>query len=389
MAAPQLVVVCGGGVIGSAVAYYLAVKHGTKPIVVEAVAPACSASGKAGGFLALDWCDSSPVGPLARRSFALHAQLAAELGCDTGYRRVRTHSISVKQGQAGSNVGGAGAGAAADAAKRLPGLPGWVARDNIGQASVIGTEEDTAQVHPELLTKALLRRMEEGGGSLQIAAVTGVVAEGGRVTAVKVRDSGSGEERELQADAVVFAMGAWSSQLREWLPQLPDISGLKVHSIVVADPQQHTTADCLFLAYRGSDGKSLEPEVYPRPGGQVYICGVSEDNVPVPATAADVHPRPDAIARLQGVAASELGSAEVLKEQACYLPCSDDGLPVIGRVPGLENAYVATAHSCWGILNAPATGEALAELIVQGAATSSSLSAFDPGRPRLGAGARR
>lgn len=85
----------------------------------------------------------------------------------------------------------------------------------------------------------------------------------------------------------------------------------------------------------------------------------------------------------------ELGSAEVLKEQACYLPCSDDGLPVIGRVPGLENAYVATAHSCWGILNAPATGEALAELIVQGAATSSSLSAFDPGRPRLGAGARR
>lgn len=233
MAAPQLVVVCGGGVIGSAVAYYLAVKHGTKPIVVEAVAPACSASGKAGGwrrrrksrchlwpavdhplclypaggFLALDWCDSSPVGPLARRSFALHAQLAAELGCDTGYRRVRTHSISVKQGQAGSNVGGAGAGAAADAAKRLPGLPGWVARDNIGQASVIGTEEDTAQVHPELLTKALLRRMEEGGGSLQIAAVTGVVAEGGRVTAVKVRDSGSGEERELQADAVVFAMG--------------------------------------------------------------------------------------------------------------------------------------------------------------------------------------
>ena len=50
--------------------------------------------------------------------------------------------------------------------------------------------------------------------------------------------------------APVVPAGAWSSQLREWLPQLPDISGLKVHSIVVADPQQHTTADCLFLAYR-------------------------------------------------------------------------------------------------------------------------------------------
>lgn len=37
-------------------------------------------------------------------------------------------------------------------------------------------------------------------------------------------------------------------------------------------------------------------------------------------------------------------------------------------------------HSCWGILNAPATGEALAELILQGAAQSSNLKAFDPAR---------
>ena len=32
--------------------------------------------------------------------------------------------------------------------------------------------------------------------------------------------------------------------------------------------QGSTTADALFLAYRGTDGKSLEPEVYPRPNGQ-------------------------------------------------------------------------------------------------------------------------
>ena len=35
-------------------------------------------------------------------------------------------------------------------------------------------------------------------------------------------------------------------------------------------------------------------------------------------------------------------STELLQQQACYLPCSPDGLPLIGRVPGLENAYVAT-----------------------------------------------
>ncbi|KAI7843995.1 hypothetical protein COHA_002533 [Chlorella ohadii] len=369
------VVVVGGGIIGAATAHYLAAK-GARPLVLEACSPACSASGKAGGFLALDWCDGQAVGPLARRSFQLHAELAESLGTDCGYRRVTTHSISVKQGSAPGARGGAA---------QLPSLPGWVDRDHVGQATVIGTEETTAQVHPELLTKALLQHMQERGGSLQLAAVTGVEAEGGRVKALHVRDSASGEEQTLAADAVVFAMGAWSSQLASWLPaSCPDVySGLKVHSIVLADPQQRTTADALFLAFRGTDGKSLEPEVYPRPNGTCYICGCSDDNAPVPPSAADVHPRPAAIETLRGVAASvseKLGRAEVLQQQACFLPTSSDGVPVIGRIPGLDNAYIATAHSCWGILNAPATGEALAELIVDGKASSSDLRPFDPAR---------
>lgn len=43
------VVVCGAGVIGASVSYFLAQK-GLTPTVVDAVGPACSASGKAGGY---------------------------------------------------------------------------------------------------------------------------------------------------------------------------------------------------------------------------------------------------------------------------------------------------------------------------------------------------
>jgi prevent-host-death family protein len=43
---------------------------------VERPGVACAAPGKSGGFLALDWCDGSPLGPLARASLALHAELA-------------------------------------------------------------------------------------------------------------------------------------------------------------------------------------------------------------------------------------------------------------------------------------------------------------------------
>jgi glycine/D-amino acid oxidase-like deaminating enzyme len=55
-------------------------------------------------------------------------------------------------------------------------------------------------------------------------------------------------------------------------------------------------------------------------------------------------------------------------------------LPLIGPLPQLEGAYVATGHNVWGILNAPATGEALAELICDGTTRSSDLTAFDPSR---------
>ena len=101
------VVICGGGVIGACLAYFLA-RRGVKPIV-ERAGVACAASGKSGGFLARDWCDGTALERLARRSLALHASLAEEISEDWGYRRVTTY---------------AGYGPAAGAAARRHRLPG-------------------------------------------------------------------------------------------------------------------------------------------------------------------------------------------------------------------------------------------------------------------------
>ena len=49
------VVILGGGVIGSAIAYYLS-RKGLPATVIERCEIACAASGKSGGFLARDWC---------------------------------------------------------------------------------------------------------------------------------------------------------------------------------------------------------------------------------------------------------------------------------------------------------------------------------------------
>ena len=109
------------------------------------------------------------------------------------------------------------------------------------------------------------------------------------------------------------------------------------------------------------------------------------------STRPHVAPDPGAIERLETMCSAlspVLASAKILARQACYRPITRDGLPLIGRVPGVAGAYIATGHSVWGILNAPATGEAMAELIVDGAAQTVDLAAFDPGRlPPLRSGA--
>jgi glycine/D-amino acid oxidase-like deaminating enzyme len=47
------VLICGGGVIGAAIAYFLSCR-GVAATVIERTGLACAASGKAGGFLASD-----------------------------------------------------------------------------------------------------------------------------------------------------------------------------------------------------------------------------------------------------------------------------------------------------------------------------------------------
>jgi D-amino-acid dehydrogenase len=60
-------------------------------------------------------------------------------------------------------------------------------------------------------------------------------------------------------------------------------------------------------------------------------------------------------------------------------PMTPDGLPAIGRVPGLDNVFLATGHAMLGITLAPATGEAIADLIC-GQPPTVDLAPFDPAR---------
>jgi glycine/D-amino acid oxidase-like deaminating enzyme len=138
----------------------------------------------------------------------------------------------------------------------------------------------------------------------------------------------------------------------------------------------------VFLEYREQNGAVQSPELFPRTDGTTYVCAISSEE-PLPIDPAQVAPDPGAIERLEAMCGSfspALASAGILLRQACFRPVTSDGLPLIGAIAGVAGAYVATGHSVWGILNAPATGEAISELIVDGAAHTVDLLPFDPGR---------
>jgi glycine/D-amino acid oxidase-like deaminating enzyme len=213
------------------------------------------------------------------------------------------------------------------------------------------------------------------GAALRVGRVTGIVRDADGMTAKGVEIDGE----VVEADAIVIAMGPWSLLAAQWM-SLPAVYGQRSPSIVY-DTGTDVPADALFLDY-DEDGSAVSIEVFPRADGSTHVTALS-DIAPLPLDPAVVAPDGDAIARLQTMSErlSPLFRPEtIIAQQACYRPVTQDGLPLIGKVPQSEGLYVATGHNVWGILNAPATGEALAQLIAQGATPDVDLSPFDPAR---------
>jgi len=358
MTQAKRIVICGGGAIGVAIAYF-ASRRGARAIVVERHAVGGAASGKSGGFLALDWCRGSALDRLARRSFQLHAALAEALGNPWGYRRLTTYA-----GTAAEN-------AAARGASSRP----WLS-PRVAITGQLGTPQTTALVEPRAFTAGLMAAAEAQGATLIHGTVAALVRGTDGAVGGVVLDSGE----TIAGDAVVIAMGPWSILASLWLP-LPAVLGYKGHSVVLRTGDA-IPAEALFLEYEEASGETLTPEVFARADGTTWVCAVSS-TAPLPVDPAAVAPDDGAHERLAALCRAispALAASPVVARQACFRPVTEDGLPLIGRVPGVEGAYVATGHSVWGMLNAPATGEAMAELILDGSAQHVDLARFAPER---------
>jgi glycine/D-amino acid oxidase-like deaminating enzyme len=184
----------------------------------------------------------------------------------------------------------------------------------------------------------------------------------------------------IAGDAVVIAMGSWSILAGAWLP-MPAVYGLKGHSLVFATGAA-VSAEALFLEYREGVGQVLTPELFPMPRRHDR-CLRHLEREPAADRPGRGQPGPwrdrapgayvqHPVARAdEGANPGPAGLLSASHKRRNTL---------IGRIRGIGGAYVATGHSVWGILNAPATGEAMAELITEGRTQSIDLAAFDLSR---------
>jgi glycine/D-amino acid oxidase-like deaminating enzyme len=356
------VAICGGGVIGAAAAHELS-RRGADVTLIERWKIGGSASGRSGGFLARDWCDGTPVAELAHRSFDLHEAWAEQLGNPYGYRKIDTYSAVMSARAQG-------------AVQPEAGMADWLSpaaqhRRQLGNAST------TAQLDPEAFTKTLAEAAVRQGATLVMDAVAGLnMKEGSNTVSGVALESG----RQITAEAVILALGPWSLLATQWLP-LPLVYGLKGYSIIFK-PDKPVPAEAVFAEIQSADGIMHTPEIVSRADGTIYVCGLpSTDNLPVDPS--QVKPEKDGIDELRDMAVQlvpRLKSASIVAEQACYRPVTADGLPLIGAIRDYANVYVATGHSVWGMLNAPGTAEALAQLLLDGETSEINLAPFDPNR---------
>ena len=357
------VVVAGGGIVGVSTVFFLAAEQtNLRPVVIDATSVAASASGKAGGFLAESWSDGSATEELARKGFALHQSWSeTDTFGDVDYR----FNIDAESGLLGSSE-----------------------RRYIGS-----TRRACGQVHPRKLTTRLAEQVVAMGGEVRAQTMlVGVVLEDDveqgdrkRVVGVRVRktDDEEAAEETIATTKVVLALGAWTSVTLKtacsaaYAAVGPEVAGHKVHSLVVADTREEgldgPESTSLFLrdmlVSRGAD-----PEAYPRPDGTIYVCGNQAgavyDETP-PRLASEVGVEEDGAAGyLRQVSAVLVGGeaedVDVVEAQACYLPTSSSNRPLISAVPNIDGLYVNAGHSCWGILQGPISGKAIAELVATG-----------------------
>lgn len=366
------IVVLGAGVIGTSIAYHLARHKAGRVVLLERDIVASGASGASSALVRMHY-SFPPEVRLAVKSLEYFENWADWLGRPTSFRRTGFFRF-VPASEADllrANVAmqhDCGADARIVTREEIRELePHW----NVDDIEIAAYEPGSGYGDGATVASDFLERARELGVVYKHGTpVRSIGVEGGRVASVVT------EGETIATSTVVVAAGAWSYPLlREVGAELP--LETEYHEVVILDrppslSHGHASGiDSILKIYFRSEGQrqTLVGDFYGERG--------ADPNVPLRTP--DLEALVDKV-ELMARRIPGMEDAGIMRAVNGIYTMTPDARGLMGPLGVAEGLYCCTGFSGMGFKIAPAVGLVMAELVLEGKATTVDIADFDPER---------
>jgi glycine/D-amino acid oxidase-like deaminating enzyme len=369
------VVIVGGGVIGSSIAYFLRVSDPTVSVTVIERDPSYAKSSSALSAASIRQQFSTPLSiQMSLYGIEFLRNIGERLEVDGTRPEIDLHEGGylflatpagegiLRENHALQNSLGADIDLMSpDALKaRFP----WLNVEDLAAGAYGVSGEGWFDGYG--LVQALRKKAQSLGARYIAADVVGFERDGRKVTHVITQDG-----ERYASDTLVNAAGAWTRKISEMMSIDIPVYARRRSIFNVSSPARLTNSPLL-----------IDPTgVYFRPEGKTYITGTSPsaDNDPddLPLDEVD-HDLFDEV--IWPTLAHRVPEFEALRVENCWSGYYEynvfDNNAIIGYHPDIDNCVFANGYSGHGLQQGPATGRGVSELILAGRYTSLDLSSL-------------
>jgi sarcosine oxidase subunit beta len=360
------VVVIGGGVIGSSIVYHLS-KRKIKAILLEKEELLSGSSGACDGMIFLQTKKPGIHLELALESKKRFDHLGEELDFDIEYKNhggmvvieneqeLQAMKLFVeKQQKIGLDVSLLDA----DQARKMePSLSEKILGSTFSPLD--------GQVNPILLTFAFISAAKKLGTEvLTHIEITGIKLKSGKVRSIITAKG------EIETDTIVNATGAYAAGIGKLIDLDIPIKPRRGQILVTEAAPQILRRGLLSAGYISA---KFDPSLAETQGVGISMDQTSSGNLLLGSTREFVgfdkrttFEGINSILRNTSRIIPRLKNMHIIRSFAGLRPYTPDGLPILGKVQGIEGFIMAAGHEGDGIALSPITGELIAELIDTG-----------------------
>ena len=355
------VVIVGAGIMGVSTAYHLARRRAGRVVVLERAEVCSGSTALASGGIRHQYANRIGI-ELTRRSIETYEHFADEFGVDPRFRQhgyLILVTTDAEQAQAERNVAlqqSLGVDvrllSPRETARRFP----YLATDDLRGATYSPRD---GYADPYLATTAIAARARELGVTIRTGCeVIGVTRTPDRVEGVVTR------EGPVSAPVVVIATGAWSGVVGRLAGVDIPVAPLRRSKFITAPFPFDKIPEATPFVIDPHLGISLRRE------GPGILLGIGRrQEAGSFSTALDwglAEPLVErAVRRAPGLA-----DAQLMRTWSGLYEMTPDQTGIVSAVPGVAGLHVIAGFSGHGFMHGPIAGQLMAELILDGRATT-------------------